>query len=370
MTEYEYMLWLCHIDDMWHIKMQRLLECFGSAKEIFEAKEETIYKALRKISDIYGTKIDIELETGKIQTAKRNIKNINNIIQNMNKKDISFTYYGLGNFPKRLKLISEPPMVLFYRGELPKEGEKALGIVGARACTEYGKSISRKLAAEVSRYGINIISGMARGIDSMAHIGCLDSDCKTYAVLGCGVDICYPCENIELYENIRHKGGIISEYPPGARPLAYRFPLRNRIISGLSDAVVMIEAKEKSGSFITIDHALSQGKSVYALPGRVTDPLSIGCNRLILEGAIPLINSKQIVDELMPDSFIKNKKNNIFLEKEYEVVYSCLDLQPTSAEKLAKRLNISIPEIYEKLLYLEMNGLILESSKGQFIKKF
>lgn len=130
------------------------------------------------------------------------------------------------------------------------------------------------------------------------------------------------------------------------------------------------EAKEKSGSFITIDHALSQGKTVYALPGRVTDPLSIGCNRLILEGAIPLINSKQIVDELMPDSFIKNKKNNIFLEKEYEVVYSCLDLQPTSAEKLAKRLNISIPEIYEKLLYLEMNGLILESSKGQFIKKF
>lgn len=370
MTEYEYMLLLCHIEDMWHIKMQKLIGYFGSAKEIFNTNDEILNNA---ISSIYKkTKTDKEIikETNRIIDAKKNIEKIESITKVMQKKDIKFTYYGHKDFPDRLRNISEPPMVLFYRGDLPEDKKKSVGIVGARACTEYGKGVARRIASEVSSVGINVISGMARGIDSMAHMGCLDSRCKTFAVVGCGVDICYPSENIELYEKIRNNGGIISEYPIGSEPLAYRFPLRNRIISGLSDAVVMIEAKERSGSFITIDHALTQGRSVYALPGRVTDPLSIGCNKLILEGATPLINSRQIVEELLPDVDIKNKKNNILLEKEFEVLYSCLDLQPISVEELSIKLEMPIAEIYEKLLYLELNGLAYESSKGQYSKKF
>lgn len=358
MTEKECWLWLSHVDDMWHGKMKYLYECFGSAKEIYEASE-------KKLSSLDKLK---EKDVHQVLNGKREI-NLSEIIRDMNKKRIGFTYYEEEIFPEKLKNIPAPPMVLFYKGELPKNNNKSVGMVGARACSEYGRMVCKKMASEITSYGIDIISGMARGIDSSAHRGCIDSEGKTYAILGCGVDVCYPAENIELYDMICNQGGIISEYVPKTRASAYRFPERNRIISGLSDIVIMIEAKEKSGSFITVDHALEQGKTIFALPGRVTDSLSEGCNRLILEGATPLINSKQIAIELGVETDIENKKNNFFLEKENEVLYSCLGLLPISVEELVKKTGIDSNEIYQKLMNLQLKGIALEVTKGQFIRK-
>jgi DNA processing protein len=357
MTEYDYWLWLAYAKDMWNNKMHMLLQEFESPREIYNASE----KSLKSLGNIKDKDIDILMRHKKefdVEKAK----------EMLNKKNINFTYYNSKNFPDKLKRIPSSPLVLFYKGKLPESTNKTVAIVGARVCTEYGRSVAYKIAKELSLNGVCVISGLARGIDSMAHIGCIDGDSCTYAVLGCGVDICYPRENIEVFNNILNKGGIISEYIPGSEPLAYRFPERNRIIAGLADVVIMIEAKEKSGSFITIDHALEQGKTVYALPGRLTDPLSVGCNRLIVDGAVPLVSSEQILQELRVEKIKENKKNNFFLEKEYEVLYSCLGLVPVSIDELIKATGLEICKIYEGITYLQMNNMCKEVSKGQYTK--
>lgn len=173
------------------------------------------------------------------------------------------------------------PYGLFVKGELPNPNAPAVAIIGARRCTHHGGIIAEHTAAELTRAGILIISGLAIGIDSCSHQGALSAGGKTYAVMGCGPDICYPSSHRNLYEQIASHGGILSEYPPGREVRPAYFPLRNRIISGLADLVLVVEARERSGSLITVDQALEQGREVMAVPGRPDDPLSVGCNRLI-----------------------------------------------------------------------------------------
>lgn len=186
------------------------------------------------------------------------------------------------NFPDRLRKLSGMPKKLYYIGNLPDPKKPAAAVVGARMCSPYGRCQAFKYARTMASYGVQIISGMARGIDAEGHKGALDTDTPTFAVLGSGVDVCYPNSNRWLYQRILEKGGgIISELPPGSPPVNWAFPARNRIISGLSDAVLVVEAKEQSGSLITANFALEHGHSVYALPGAVTEELSRGCNKLI-----------------------------------------------------------------------------------------
>ena len=188
-------------------------------------------------------------------------------------------------FPARLKDIPEPPYGLFVRGQLPEPGRPSCAIVGARMCSAYGKEQAEQFASALSAAGVNIISGMARGIDGIAQHAAVRRGGHSYAVLGCGADVCYPEENRGLYSALQESGGIISEYLPGTPASARLFPQRNRIISGLSDLVLVIEARERSGTLITVDAALEQGREIYALPGRVSDSLSRGANRLIRQGA-------------------------------------------------------------------------------------
>lgn len=176
---------------------------------------------------------------------------------------------GDGEYPERLQNIAQPPDPLYVAGEVPKDGKPSIAIVGARNSSPYGENMAYEYARFLARAGVQIISGMARGIDSAAHAGALAGGGKTFAVLGCGVDICYPASGRKLYQSMEQKGGLLSEFEPGAPPLAFHFPMRNRLISGLADGILVVEAKEKSGSLITVDHALEQGKTVFALPGRV-----------------------------------------------------------------------------------------------------
>lgn len=275
-------------------------------------------------------------------------------------------------YPKRLQVYENMPGALYIKGCLPDETRKTVAIVGARACSAYGAHQAYSFAKVLAEHGVQIISGMARGIDGKAHAGALDGGGKTFAVLGCGVDICYPKEHRQLLDRIVSEGGgVLSEFEMGTPPYGRNFPQRNRIISGLADLVLVMEAKIKSGSLITASCALEQGKSVYALPGRVGDPFSEGCNRLIADGAGIAYSVEPILEELqIPLHSTKDLrgKNQIRLASQEEMVYSCLDLHPKNIEQIVRELPLSAREIAGLLLKLELNGLIEEPVKNYYAR--
>ncbi|MEE1031246.1 MAG: DNA-processing protein DprA [Ruminococcus sp.] len=278
-------------------------------------------------------------------------------------------------YPQRLRLLDGMPDILYGLGEWPQDQTPALAIVGARTCSHYGENMAYEYAKFLSSAGVQIISGMARGIDSAAHAGALAGGGKTFAVLGCGVDICYPASSRNLYEKIQKQGGILSEYEMGTPPLAYHFPRRNRIISGLADGVLIIEAKEKSGSLITADFALEQGKAVFALPGRVGDLLSYGCNRLIYQGATPAWCPEMILEEMnwgkktVEIERKENGKKELGLAREDNLVYSCLNLNPKAVTQLQEETGFSSGVLMNCLTRLLLNGYIKEVWKNNYIRK-
>ena len=193
------------------------------------------------------------------------------------------------NYPEKLKHIYGKPQTLYLLGNEKLLNETSIAIIGCRDSSEYGLNNAYKFGYELAKKGICIISGLARGVDTYSHKGALAAKGKTIAVLGCGLDVIYPPENVELYKQIvMNNGAIITEYPLGSKPEKHHFPARNRIISGLSDGVLVVEAKKRSGTLITVEHALEQGKNVYAIPGNITSKNSYGTNELIKEGAIPV----------------------------------------------------------------------------------
>ena len=213
---------------------------------------------------------------------------------------------------------------------------------------------------------------MTRGIDGDAHKGALDAEGDTYGVLGCGVDVCYPREHAYLYDKMIQNGGIISEYPPGTQPLPHQFPARNRIIAGLSDCVVVIEAKEKSGSLITADFAMEQGKDVYALPGRITDPLSQGCNQLIKQGAGIVKSVEDFLvdlDILTENVYVQMDFRKNVLEKDERLVYSLTDFRPLSLSSLMEKTGYSITKLLIILEKLKEMGLIKEIHANHYVRR-
>ena len=271
-------------------------------------------------------------------------------------------------FPERLREIPESPGCIYLKGRLPDPVEMTVGIIGARDGTEYGKMVARTLAKELSEYGISIISGMAYGIDTAAHEGALLGGGKTYAVLGCGVDICYPAINKKLYSKIQEEGGIISEYPEGSPPLPHHFVARNRLIAGLSDILIVVEAKERSGTFITVDRALEQGKQVFVVPGRITDPLSRGCNRLLMEGASLCLSKEDILSCFSIEAGKDNEKKPN-LKGEEKRIYNALDLEGKHIDALYKELEIPLQSLYSILVKLEIEGYCESFSSSYYRKK-
>lgn len=215
--------------------------------------------------------------------------------------EIKEIYINSDNYPKRLRNIYDPPKKLYVLGNFKRLREKAIAIVGSRKATEYGKKVAFQISQELTKENINIVSGLAIGIDTYAHLGAISiqNQASTIAVLGSGIDVIYPKENIELARKIIQTGGcIVSEYPLGTKPNKINFPQRNRIISGLSDGVVVVEASEKSGSLITAEFGIEQGKEIFAVPGNIDNPLSKGTNQLIMDGAKMVLSSKEILEEI------------------------------------------------------------------------
>lgn len=276
-------------------------------------------------------------------------------------------------YPEKLNNYPKMPEILFVKGRLPDRKKPSIAIVGARACSTYGRIQAFRYAKVLSSAGVQIISGMAYGIDAEAHKGALEGGTATYAVLAGGVDICYPAGNKALYERIlREGGGIISEQPPGMRARNYFFPARNRIISGLADMVLIVEAREKSGSLITAQWALDQGKTVYAIPGPVNEELSIGCHKLIYDGAGIAYSPEILLRELgmnYENKVKSDSKNDLGLASDLKLVYSYLDLRPKSMDFLIQKTGLPPRQIGSLLLELKLSGLIREIGRHYYIKE-
>lgn len=237
------------------------------------------------------------------------------ILEDLIQQDIHCAMYYETAFPDALRHIPDAPLGLYWRGRLPAAERPALAIIGARMSSPYGRVQARDFAIELARNGIQIVSGMARGIDGIAGKAALEVSDDSYAVLGCGVDICYPTPNKELYDMLIARGGVISEFPPGTPATKRNFPQRNRIISGLSDAVLVIEAREKSGTLITVDVACEQGRDIYALPGRVSDSTSHGCNELIRQGAMIATSPDDLLTYYYSDTAVRIRMERQTMEE-------------------------------------------------------
>lgn len=299
----------------------------------------------------------------------------------LSKKNINYTYIKAADFPKKLTDIPDKPFGIFYKGELPQSDIPAVAIIGARKCSQYGRIMAEYFSKELALSGINIISGMALGIDGISQSTAIKAGGKSYGVLGCGVEVIYPKENQDLYEGLIQNGGVISEYPPMMQPNPVLFPPRNRIISAFSDAVLVVEAREKSGTLITVDMALEQGKDVYAVPGRCSDSLSIGCNKLLRQGAGAAVTVEDFIADMGWDKPLKKAKaeGDRKLQKLQGVskmareIYEVLEILPISQDDIINRLRqnentSTVSQICQGIMELEINKLVKRTSGGIMVE--
>jgi len=263
-------------------------------------------------------------------------------------------------YPEKLKKVFSAPHYFYYKGTVPTS-QPMIAIIGARNCSNYGSQTAYRIARELAEQGIGVVSGLAYGVDKAAHDGALAGGGPTYAVLGCGVDICYPKNHRATYENIvLSGGGIVSEYPPGTQPLACFFPQRNRIIAGMSEGILVTEARRKSGTLITVSYGLDYGKNIYAVPGRIDDVLSEGCNYLLKEGAKPTFSAMDIMEDMCAviskrknENYVQKCRNNEFLKNilatNEKMVYASLRLKPKHIEEIQEETKLS-PEVLSEVL--------------------
>lgn len=273
------------------------------------------------------------------------------------------------SYPKLLKNYDDSPYVLYYYGDIDRINElRNISIVGSRLCSNYGKEVANIISSELSVYNVNIVSGMAKGIDSIAHWGAINNGAFSTAVLGCGIDRIYPAENKSLYYQIRDKGCIISQFPPSTPPFAYNFPIRNRIISGMSELIIVVEAEKKSGSLITANRALDEGKNVMAVPGSVFSSKSRGVHDLIHDGADIFTGMESILNLLgINDIKEKNKKKKKH-SKEMEKIYRVLTDTPMHLDDIIKITNIDIKLLYELLLEMQLEDSIKCIAGNYYVK--
>ncbi len=291
----------------------------------------------------------------------------------LNRRQISLLCYGDPLYPQRLSTLADPPVFLFYRGDLSCLQQPCVALVGSRAATSYGRDVSHRLASGLARQGVVVVSGVALGIDARAHQGALAAGGMTAGVLGCGLDIVYPRANEDLYYRIAGHGILLSEYPCGTRPNGFRFPARNRIISGLAHGVVVVEATLKSGSLITAGLALDQGREVFAVPGRIDSAKSQGTHHLLRQGAHLVRTVDDITAELgldrQPVPFQQTNTDKAVVNGEEEQrVLDCLDVYPVDIDTVLRVTGLEVGRVLDILLQLELQGLVRQQP-GQMYEK-
>lgn len=272
-------------------------------------------------------------------------------------------------YPSMLRPIPDPPPLLYGIGDLSLLQQRGLAVVGSRKCSEYGKRVAMQIGKTAAQNGIVLISGMAKGIDRFAHLGALRAGGKTIAVLGSGVDICYPSENRQLYEEIAQKGLLLSQFPPGMQPRPYTFPQRNRIIAGLAEATVVAEAGTNSGALITAEHAAALGREIYAVPGNITSACSLGCNKLLTDGATPVAVIDDIFLSMGITPALAAEETEKLGTDEQEVYRLVKEQGETSIDFLCEVLRKDPVSITGILGVLEIKGLVAYHFGKIFIAK-
>lgn len=345
--------------------MRRLLDRFKTPEAVFHSPA----KELSRIEGL-GEKVVQEIRKGPLEKVVEKelylLRGVGGRVVTLNDEE----------YPKRLKDIYDPPPLLYVRGELKKEDELAVAIVGSRKTTPYGRWLTEKVSQELARHGVTIVSGMARGIDSLAHWGAISGAGRTIAVLGCGVDVVYPSENRNLFAKIIDHGAILSEFRMGSPPEGGHFPRRNRIISGLAIGVVVVQASEKSGSLITAAYALEQGREVFAVPGNVGTESSRGTHRLIKEGAKLVESSEDILEEILPqwagerEATPKVETQKADLTEEEKVLYELLGETPLHIDMMIRESRLDPGKVSSLLLNLELKGLVSQWPGKCFSRKF
>jgi len=292
-------------------------------------------------------------------------------IERSEKIGISINTFWDDNFPYFLKKIFNPPVLLYTMGVSLKKEEDCMAIVGTRNPTAYGKTVTKNFSAEFVKNKFTIISGLARGIDTISHKETVKLSGKTIAVLGSGIDVIYPSENKKLAESILENGTIISEFPLGTKPDGGNFPKRNRIISGMSHGVLVVEAGHKSGAILTALNAVDQNRDVFVIPGRITDSKSKGCNRLIKHGAMLVDSIKEIIQTVQPKLFNPQisvqTQMNISLTKSDRAIMNHLSSDPIHIDELSEKTNVSVTHLLTKMLDLELRGVVQQLTGKQFI---
>lgn len=346
------------------IFFKRLIDRFKRPEAVFRA-------SLRELVEVegLGEKLANEIRKGPDEKA------VNRELSLLEGAGGSLITMEDEDYPTRLQAIYDPPAVLYARGALMEADELAVSIVGSRRTSYYGRSVTEKISRELAEQGVTVVSGMARGIDSVAHSGAISGGGRTIAVLGCGVDVIYPPENRGLFSKIIEHGAILSEYPMGCPPEGGHFPRRNRIISGLSIGVLVVEAGDKSGSLITVKYALEQGRDVFAVPGNVGAEGSRGTNRLIKEGARVVESGADILEEILPQfkGVAKNRKGGeapeCDLDKDEKFLFERLEVSPVHIDTLIRETRLEAGKISGLLLNLELKGLVLQWPGKWFSRK-
>ncbi len=366
LKEEEYRFWYCSLVTVGGIIRNRLKEMLGCPEAVYRASRETVENCLKP----FHKKNTVERVWGEIEKSRREDE-IRRGLACMEELGIRLITAEEPEFPEGLRTLPDCPAGLFIKGRLPSGKAPSAAVIGSRECSYYGRNTARAVGRVLGEAGIQVISGLARGIDAAGHEGALKAGGKTFGVLGCGPDVIYPRENRILYEMVAEAGGLISEYPPGTEPAAWHFPARNRIISGLSDCVAVVEAGIRSGSLITASFALEQGKDIWAAPGRVGDFLSRGTNRLIRDGAMPLTEPEDILGSW---SFVKKElriyeKTRLSLDKYAEKVYSYLDSDPKSGEQIRIESGLESEIVAAALVRLELEGLAVQPFRHYYAAK-
>lgn len=358
MTEREYLVTLYSFIPFGPARIKLLVSYFGSAKKAWSASSRELLK------------IGLKEKLVNSFMAFRHGFDEKGYFGSLRDKSTGFVTINDSDYPENLFGIDDAPPVLYIKGEIKPRDINAIAIVGSRKMTSYGREVTERFAGEIAGLGITVVSGLARGVDTVAHESALAAGGRTLAVLACGLDKIYPPENTTLAHRIVQKGALISEYPLGEPALRTNFASRNRLISGLSKAVVVVEGQEKSGTLLTASHAAGQGRTVFAVPGQITSPLSAAPHFLIQNGAKMVSSVKDILAELNLQLMVDRDKVETVLpgSQEEKTLLEILTNEPFHLDELARIAKIPVSEISARLTIMELKGMVRNMGGGVYKK--
>lgn len=330
------------------VRFQQILSFFGDLHNAWHAPEAAFREAglpERALANFIRLRKDLDLDQ---------------LYESILKKDVTVLTLLDEDYPRLLREIHQSPPVIYIKGELTSADEFAVAIVGTRRLTDYGKQIARDISLFLAGHGLTIVSGLARGVDGLAHRNALKAGGRTIAVLGSGVDVIYPPEHRKLAETISENGAVISDYPMGTKPDGINFPPRNRIISGLSLATIVVEAGERSGALITADFAVEQGRDVFAVPGNVLSPASRGTNSLIQKGAYALVSPQDVLDvlDLSQIEAIKSARQVLPTDTTEAKILQVMNFEPTHVDEICNRVGLAVEKVSAALTMMELKGMV------------